>query len=330
MKKNLTLLFAAFLAIVLLVDCGGKNEIIEAKSYELYADQFAKFELLYPSNWFSQKFPSARFLAFSDKAVKDRFIRYDSEGPVGAKIEVLVTKLDSVITLDSVIASKIFDESVYSKPEKLTIDGVEAVHQSYEFELTDGKFRGDVYYATKDGKVATTLYFEAFGGTYEGYKPVFDTVLKSLKLAVEPKVDTIKVVTEAEPPSKTLKTVKGDGWQISIPDNFAKERGMYLGQRRGDSYIKVDVFDASKSKDLKKIVSDNAKNLRKASEPQELTINGEKAFKVAYKPSSKIDGEMYFILKNKKLYRVTLNWYKGEAELFKPIFQKCALTFKVK
>ena len=42
------------------------------------------------------------------------------------------------------------------------------------------------------------------------------------------------------------------------------------------------------------------------------------------------DDELTVALKNKKLYRITLNWFKGEAKDFKPIFQKCAMTFKIK
>lgn len=331
MKKLLLIVLSSLLLFGLFA-CGNKAEIDEIKGMETYQDPAVKFELQYPSNWIMRTVPSARFLCFSNQNVKSRFLKYDPLGASGAKIEVLITKLDSLVTMDTVIDNKLFQKNIYSKPEETMVDGVNAIKQTYEFQLNDGVFHGEVYYATKDNKLATTVLFEAFSDTYKSYKKTFDDIVSSMKLAVEPeaKADTIFETTEAEPPSKTLRTMNGNGFSIGIPDNFSKERGMYMGKRRGDSYIKVDAFDAAKTKDLAKLVNENKKKLSGASNPQSLTISGEKAMKLAYKPSSNVAGEMYFILKNKKLYRITLNWFKGEAKDFKPVFQKCAMTFKIK
>lgn len=331
MKKLSLIVLSSFLMIGLFA-CGNKAEIDSVKDMNTYQDPAVKFELQYPSNWEKRTVPSARFLCFSNTNVKSRFVKYDRLGASGAKIEVLITKLDSAVTMDTIINNKLFKKKIYSAPQKFTIDGIDGVKQTYEFPLNDGLFHGEVYYATKDNKLATTIFFEAFADTYKAYKKTFDDILKTFKLAVEPeaKADTIYQTTEAEPPSKTIRTMNGNGFSIGIPDNFNKERGMYMGKKRGDSYIKVDVFDASKTKDLAKLVNENKKKLSGASGPSSLTINGAKAMKLAYNPSGNVAGEMYFILKNKKLYRITLNWFKGEAKDFKPIFQKCAMTFKIK
>ncbi|MFC2131763.1 hypothetical protein ACFLSQ_10040 [Bacteroidota bacterium] len=331
MKKMIILAITILISITFLSSCGGKGDVVEIKNLAVYEDPAVKFSVKYPDNWINQQVPGARFLVFSSTGAKSRFIQYDPLGTAGAKIEILVSSLDSNVTLDTVIANKLFQADVYSDPEIITIDGVQGVKQTYDFELEDGPFHGEVYYATKDNKLATTLYFEAFGGTFDEYKKSFDEILASLKLAAKPeaKTDTLFEEVEADPPSETLRTVSGEGFSIGIPDNFNKERGMYMGKRRGDSYIKVDAFDAEKTTDLGKLVDENRKSLPGASSTQNLTINGEKSMKVAYKPSGKVAGEMYFILKNKKLYRITLNWFKGEEKDFKPIFQKCAMTFKV-
>jgi len=331
MKKLLIIAFSILTTVVFLSNCGGKGEVVEIKGMKVYEDAAMGFSMKYPENWVIQQVQGARFLVFTSKAVKSRFIRYDAMGVAGAKIEILFASLDSIRTMDTIIANKLFEKDFYTNPVKVTIDGVQATKQELDFELEDGPFHGEIFYATKDNKIATTIYFEAFGGTYDEYKKGFDEILASVKLGqkIELKPDTITVVEEAEPPSQTLRTVSGEGYSIDIPDNFSKEGGLYLGKRRGDSYIKVESFDASKTKDFGKLVEENRKNLPGAGAVQNITIGGEKGAKVTYTPSGKVGGEMYFVLKNKRLYRVTINWFKGEEKDFKPIFQQCAMTLKV-
>ncbi len=331
MKKFLIITLSFLTALIFLTNCGGKGDVVEIKDLKVYDDAAMGFSIKYPDNWVIQQVPGARFLAFSTKAVKSRFIRYDALGVAGAKIEILLTALDSNTTMDTVIANKLFEKDFYTNPVKVTIDGVQGTKQEFDFELEDGPFHGEVIYATKDNKIATTIYLEAFGGTYDEYKKDFEEILASVKLGQKIEIipDTVTVVEEAEPPSQTLRTVSGEGYSIDIPDNFSKEGGMYMGKRRGDSYIKVESFDASKTKDFGKLVEENRKKLAGAGSAQNITIGGEKAAKVTYTPSGKVGGEMYFVLKNKRLYRVTINWFKGEEKDFKPIFQKCVMTLKV-
>lgn len=331
MKRIFTILLSMIVVTIIFTNCGGKGDVVEVKGLKVYEDASMGFSMKYPENWVIQQVPSARFLVFTSSAVKSRFVRYDAQGVAGAKIEILFTSLDSNVTMDTVIANKLFEKDYFTNPVKVTIDGVQATKQEFDFELEDGPFHGEVYYATKDNKIATTIYFEAFGGTFDEYKKSFDEILASVKLGrkIEIKKDTVTVVEEAEPPSQTLRTVSGEGYIIDIPDNFSKEGGMYLGKRRGDSYIKVESFDASKTKDFGKLVEENHKKLPGAGAVQNITINGEKAAKIVYTPSGKVGGEMYFVLKNKRLYRVTINWFRDEEKDFKPIFQKCVMTLKV-
>lgn len=334
MKKFIIIAFS-ILATILFLNCGGKD-FKKIESLKTYEDPAVHFALKYPANWIKYETPSLRFLCYSDQSVKLRYPRYEPIGGAGGKIEVLIVSLDSTQTIDSVLMNgHIFEKTTYSPPEKVIIDGVNGLKESYGFELEDGTFYGERYVATKDNKLATVINFEAFANTWEFYQKDFEEILKSVKLAVKPagQIDTINQTVEADPPSSSLRTVDGDGYSIQIPDNFSSERGLYIGQRRGDSYIKVDVFNAAKTQDLDKLVNENKKKLPGAGQVQDVNINGEKAKKVFYKPTGKISGEMYFILKNKKLYRVTINWYsadKEEEKLFKPILQKCVSTLSIK
>ncbi|MCX7879439.1 MAG: hypothetical protein N2517_02135 [Ignavibacteria bacterium] len=337
MKKNLTL-YLAVVFILLLFACEEKKKIAEIKEIETYSDPAMGFSIEYPSNWEIQKYPGDRFLAFTTKTVIKRFRTFDSDGESGAKIELLVIRLKEGQTLDSVMAIKQFTPDTYSPPTKLTIDGVEAFKQEYRFQLNDGEFQGEIYYAQKDPRVATVISFEAFGGTFGSYKPFFERVLSSVKLAYQPEVapDTVKKIVEAPPPSQNLIKYDGDGFSIKIPDNFdvrnpkvggALKSYQYIGERRLDCDIRVDIFDASKQQNLEKIVEDN-KAKHKNAEPRPTTIGGAKAYYFEYSPIANVKSRVYYAIHNNKLYRVTLNWFTGEEQLYKPVFENSISSFK--
>ncbi len=334
MKKYFFLLFSLFI----LFACGEKKQIVEIKELAVYKDPVMNFEIKYPVNWEIQRYPGDRFLAFTTKTAIKRFRTFDPEGETGAKIELLVVKLQGEQTIDSVMAIKQFTPETYSPPQKVTIDGVEGYNQSYEFPLGDGKFQGEIYYAQKDSQVVTVISFEAFGETFSNYKPAFDEIINSVKLAYMPQqqVDTIRKIIEAPPPSQNLVSYKGEGFVISIPDNFdtrnpkvgaAIRSYQFIGERRLDSDIRIDIFDASKQKNLEKIVQDN-KSKHGDVNPRETTIGGQKAYVFEYSPVPKVKSKVYYTIHNDKLFRVTVNWFTGEEQNYKPVFDKVIASFK--
>ena len=337
MKKLLTLLSLFFICIILW-NCTPKAEPEEITGMTTYEDIALKFSIKHPQNWILQTIPGSRLIVYSSKGAKDRFIQYDAEGKAGARIDIYAKKFDTGKTMEDFMAStKLFDKKIYSKPIKVKLDGVDAVKQTYSFELTDGKLDGEVYYATKDGKYVTALFFEAFGGTLQGYKKYFDEILASVKIAVEPqerKSDTVKV--EAEPPSQNLTTRGGDGYTISMPENFTSTTGKvkdalgsrnYIGDRRADCNIQVDVIDASKQQNLKKIVDDNKAKYGN-SNPSATSLGGQSAYVFSYSPGRNVQSRVFFVVKGNKLFRITMNWFKGEEASYLPIFEKCIKSLK--
>ncbi|MCX7908489.1 MAG: hypothetical protein N2560_03115 [Ignavibacteria bacterium] len=337
MTKNFYFFILSIL-ILILVSCGERKQIVEIKELATYTDPIMGFSIKYPTNWEIQKYPGDRFLAFTTKTVIKRFKTFDPEGESGAKIELLSIKLPEGQTIDSVMAKKQFTPETYSAPTKVTIDGVEGFKQTYEFPLGDGVFKGEIYYAQKDPQVVTVISFEAFGGTFDHYKQSFDQILSSIKLAYIPQVgqDTIKKVVEAPPPSSNLVEYKGEGFAIKIPDNFdvrnpkvggAIRSYQYIGERRLDCDIRIDIFDASKQSNLDKIVEDN-KAKHKNTEPKPTSISGVKAYFFEYSPIQNVKSRVYYVVHNNKLYRITMNWFSGEEQLYKPVFEKSISTFK--
>jgi hypothetical protein len=337
MKKYVFYAFSLLLLFVVL-SCGEQKHIVEIKELAVYDDPILGFSIKYPTNWEVKKYPGDRFLAFTTKTVIKRFSTFEPNGESGAKIELLAIKLPQGQTIDSVMAKKQFTPETYSAPTKVTIDGVQAIKQTYQFPLGDGLFQGEIYYAQKDSQVVTVISFEAFGGTFEKYKPGFEQILNSVKLAHIPQTapDTIKKVVEAPPPSQNLVEYKGDGFSIKIPDNFdvrnpkvggALKSYQYIGERRLDCEIRVDIFDASKQNKLEKIVEDN-KSKHQNAEPKPTSIGGTKAYVFEYSPIRNVKSRVYYAIHNNKLYRITVNWFTGEEELYKPVFDKSIASFK--
>lgn len=342
MKKMFTLLLAAFTVALFAAGCGQKHQPIEIEGLDIYQDPAVSFSLKYPKNWWTTKIPGANFSVYSSKDAAGRFSKYDSDGLPGARIMIQAYQLDSMTIEDVVKKVKIFESSAYKGDAKVTLDGVEATKLTYDFQLEDGAFNGEIYIAAKDSGMATVIKFEAFAGAFEKYKTSFGEILASMKLA-QTKVkrpDTVHQVVEADPPSQNLTARKGTGYSISIPENFhgktvtgrnAIFSENYIGDRRGDCNIQVDVKDASKQKDLGKIVDDYKKVISGAGAPVSTNLGGLKASYIPYSVKTKdglVKARIYFAVKGDKLFQITMNWFTGEEQNYLPIFEKSIASVK--
>jgi len=335
MKKISILILSIFTVAFFITSCGDQQKVVEIEELATYTDPATGFSIKYPKNWISSNTVGTRFLSYTTKDILPRFKSYATDGPAGAKIDYLVVNLTGEMTLDSVMAKKMFQENVYSAPEKVQIDGVTGFKQTYTFPLSDGKFEGEIYYAQKDSGIVGVIAFEAFADLFDHYRPKFKEIIASVVLPEikEAKADTIKKIIEAEPPSKNLVTYTGKGFSIKIPDNFDVKKPRpnsykFEGERRGDCYILIDITDASKQSNLDKIIKDN-KSKFGGKDPKPTKLGGIKAYVFEYSPGGKIKRKAYFVIKDKKLYRIIVDWNKVEdKDLFYPVFMKSVASFK--
>jgi len=339
MKRVLTFGLLMFCAMFIVAGCGkGKPKVFEVKEMVSYTDDSYNFTIKYPGNW--QVNPgSQKFVVFTDQSSSQRFKEYTDKGIAGAKIELSVTKLGGDTTLESIMKKKVLPVE-YSQPEKITIDGVPGFKQTYKHTFSDGEFEGEVYYTTKDSKLATILSFEAFGGTFKEYRKTFDDILANVKLALMPqsgmtkKTDTI--IQERPFPSETMKSEKGEGFSIMIPDNFQVTTGAsganiiksykYIGERRLDCTIQVDILD-TKGNSLEEVTNGHSK-FPGAGAPSSTTLGGVKTNTLNFTPSKDVSGKLYLTVIGNKCYRTAIIWFKGEQEHYLPIFEKCVKSMK--
>lgn len=330
--KKITISLLALLALVL-ISCGESGpQAPDAGELTTYTDDAAKFSIGYPDNWEDFKVVGKQFQAYSIPEGKSRFNQYDTEGVPVARISFTVIVLDSGQTLQKAIdTSLVFPIEYYSAPADFKVDGTTGKKLTYSFPLSDGEFNGELIVGTKDGKLANIIKIETFAGTNEQYKTTIDNIMKSIKLGVLPEQIVATGPAEELPaPSTKMKTVKGNGYSISIPDNFeAIQKGdgtMYAGERRGDSYVSVTP-SKTKSSNLKGTAEKNAKIVG-SDKITKMKIGGQEAYMVSYDPTAKIHRDIYYVINNGMLYQIVVDYFKDEADLYKSVLSKSAMSVK--
>lgn len=326
------------------VGCQKKAEPVIPGSLKTYSDPARSFAIAYPSNWKAKPITGDRITIYSAPNDAERFNalfngKAEIPGIGGARVTLLALKHKGQTLEELVNDAKIFDPVVYKKDQKMTIDGKEAVKLTFNFPLEDGNFDGETYISLTDSTTATMIEFLTFSDLMQTYRPTFDQMIKSVKIAqpakaIERKVDTVVRDSTAHRPSATTKTFVGNGYSMSIPDNFKAQNAKVpntidskkLLNGPVDCFIQVDVFDASKQNNLEKIVEQN-KTAYKGS-ASGTTLGGLKAYVISYAPASTLQGRVYFTVKGNKMFRVTTSWFSPEKEFYMPAFDKAVNSIK--
>lgn len=325
-------------AIVFTPGCARKAQPTPIEGLQLHKDAVTSFEIKVPSNWQLQSVPGELVIAISNPALSRRFLNF-GEGEGGAKVELRALRMDSTTVLDSLIEnSKLEFEDGLDRYETstATLGGKPAKKLSVKFDQEDGEYQSETYFVELDSMI-TVVTLASFGGNFSDYASEFEEILASVKIAqrpaIKPAVDTA-APAGPELPSDTLAPYSAQYFAIKIPQNFDGVKissGMgsvnFVGSRL-DCNIQVDVLDASKQKNLDKIVAENKAAYK--SEPRSVTIGGKPAKYFSYNPSAAISSRAYFCVNGGKLFRITMNWQKSEEKIYLPIFEKsiATITFK--
>ena len=97
---------------------------------------------------------------------------------------------------------------------------------------------------------------------------------------------------------------------------------------RLDCTIQVDVIDASKQKNLSKIVEDNKKAYGAAT-ASKTTLGGVEAYYMNYSFGGNVQSRVYFAIKGEKMFRVTMNYFVPKQDVYKQVFEKSISTFRI-
>lgn len=334
------LLSLLLVGLTLAAGCARKATPTPIEGLTLVKDELRKFQVKVPENWIKQTQTGDLIIAYSKPGISRRFLDF-GKGDGGAKVELRALTLDSTRTLDSLIKNsklEFEDKLDRYKIDQTTLGGKPAKKLYVKFDQEDGQYQSEAYFAENDG-VATILTLAAFGNTFDDYTKEFAEIIASVKLARKPDApkgpDTL-APTGPEPPSDTLRSYSAPDFTIQIPQNFDGKKSQAAGMlssvnffgSRLDCNIQVDVFDASKQKNLEKILIQNKASYG-GKDPIGVTLSGAKGAYFVYNPSGTVSSRAYFVVKNNKLFRITVNWYKPEEKLYLPVFEKSLKTISM-
>jgi hypothetical protein len=312
--------------------CGGEKKIEPVKPGEMetYRDPGFGYSIQYPKGWM----PNAevgRAGFYSAQDVDKKFLDPTGQFPDGVMIGVTVIRSSSPDTAKKIIDDMLKSGFVVSKPETVSVGGMKGTRYGYSGLYTKTvKETGQHLYVPAD----TVLYdirCAGFGGYFDAYRAVFDASIATLqfpKPAVPGRDPTL--------PSENTAEVNGKLFSLQYPDNFtqlgaskgANEEVIELRGVRQDCSIRVDVFGA-KGLTVEKVFDQN-KGKYKATATGKATVAGLPALTLTYAATANVERRFYFMVKNDKVFRVTMDWYRPQREEYLKAYDRTINSLKIK
>ena len=330
MKSTIAILSALVLT---LIGCGSpKVEIVPVGEMNQYTDPGYGFTVQYPKEWKNYGNTGKAVFAKSQE-VLDKFLdpRTGVEGEQIA-VEVLPYAGKTAEVLMQGIKDDLKTQNAEVKPDQqTTVGGKPAVAIDYRVQATTKtSIYGQVVMVQGD----TALYkidFEGYGGQYDAHVNVNAAVLKSF---------TPPIVVARKPdvwnPAQNMAEFDTKYFSIKYPENMEfvdvnKGNNEFAMERRADRRdcsIHIDVFGA-KNLTVDKVWDQN-KGKYRAKNTGTSAIDGAKAYWVDYVPMSNINSRAYFVVKNDKVIRITVNWFAPQKDIYFTVFEKAINSIKLK
>ncbi len=328
----------SILLAAILVGCGKKEEPVVTLTIEgsaIYKDPILHMEVAYPKNWPKAVEPGKRVIFYSSNEATYRFAPPFSEGVKGAKIEVGGMR-GGKPEMDKAIAD-LKGEYTFAKfdaDQPGSLGTGQGTTVSYTIDAGDGIMHAKRVYAVSDSFVTylETAYYDDGAAAAQ---PAFDMAMKGIVIAHGQTAE--QAAAAMQEASGTLEKFQNEYFTMEYPNNFSshvsKAAGMlttvmFRGERN-DCSMQVDVFDA-KNLTVDKVFDQNKGKYPNAGGSGKSTIDGSDAIHLNYAPMANVSSRVYFMVKNGKVYRVILNWYKPQQQGFLPVFENCVSSLKGK
>lgn len=325
-------------ALALLWGCG-KTEVppVPVGTMAEYKDPAYGFTIKYPEGW-KQLGTVGKALLTESQEVADQFLSPQPGGLEGVQVIVEVLPYDGK-TLEELVAERkaaLEEIQVQVEPQApMTVSGRQAMKLSYSYRTEGARskiFSYEVFVPGNDNDTAAyKITVQGFGDQFNAHGQVFEAMMASFEVPVivEKKPD----VWAASPNKSTLNS---PFFTLSYPDNMEfvqvkkgdKDYVMEMRADRQDVSIHVDVFGAV-GLTVDKVWEQN-KDRYRARGTGETTIDGEKTFWVDYSPMRNINSRAYFLVKNDKVIRTTLNWFAPQRDVYFPALEAMVRSIRLK
>ncbi len=329
---GVAVLFSTLMLVLFIAGCGGdkKMEPVRPGEMDTYKDPGFGYSIQYPKGWMpNTEVGRARF--YSAQEVDKKFLDPTGEFPDGVMIGVKVIRSSDPDTVKKIIDEMITWKFVVAKGETLTVGGRPGTRYGYSGQHTKTvKETGQRIYVPSD-TVIYEISCAGFGPYYDAYKAVFDASIATFqipKAAVPGKDPTL--------PSETMAEASGKLFSLQYPDNFngisvpkgQNDEVIELRGVRQDCSIRVDVFGA-KGLTVEKVFDQN-KGKYKATATSKSTVAGLNALSLTYAATANVERRFYFIVKNDKVFRVTMDWYRPQREEYLKAYDRTINSLKIK
>jgi hypothetical protein len=318
---------------LLVAGCGGQKTVTPLAVGEMqeYRDPLYGFRLQFPKGW---KNPSeaGKTRVYSSEETAQRFVDPTGAYPDGVMIAVDVVKTATPDEQKASILAELKNPGRTVSPEApTTIGGKPATMISYTANWSKkSKEEGMRIFVSLD----TLLYditFAGFGDQYASHKLIFDAITKSFEF---PK--PVEKGRDQTLPSENFTEYDAKLFSFQYPENFnfvetAKGNNeLALGLRgvRQDCSIQFIVFGA-KGLTVEKVVEQNKAKYPGASAGKS-TIGGQPALTLTYAPTREVERRVFFAVKNDKVYRVIMDWFKPQREQYLAAYDKVIQSIKIK
>lgn len=317
----------------LLAGCGGEKQITPVAVGEMqeYRDPMYGFRFHYPKGWTQTgEAGRPRVLNTADADLRFR----DPEGPysdgVVFTIEVSKTATPDADRKKAIVEMKSMG-MVLGAEAAVTVGGNPGVKIPYTATYSSKiKITGFHIYVGLD-----TLLYDiggaGFGDLFAAHQGVYDAVLKSVEF---PK--PVEKGRDQTLPSEGTSDYSTEFFTFQYPDNYnfetlAKGNNDLAIALRGANRscsIQFTVFSA-KGLTLDKVVDQNKGKFAGAT-PGQATVGDQPAKTLTYLATKDVERRFYFVVKNDKVIRITLDWFKPQRTEYLAAYDKVIKSIKLK
>ncbi len=317
-----------------LAGCSSETKVtpVPVGAMDEYRDPGYGFVVKFPKGWISDtQVGQARFYSTQGSDMKFRDPT-TSDYPDGAMISVEVTKTANPADEQKKLTDEMAKIGIQlGKPEAVTIGGKPGTKIPYKAKYTaTSLITGDHIYVATD----TLLYdigFAGFGTLYDAHKAIFAAVQDAF-LFPKP----VEKGRDQTLPAETMSEYQSAFFSVMYPDNYNFEtipkgnNDLAVSLRGANKYcaIQFTVFGA-KGLTLEKVFDQNKGKFAGATTGK-ATVGGVPAMTLSYSATKDVERRFYFIVKNDKVIRVTMDWYKPQRADYLAAYEKVLNSMKLK
>jgi hypothetical protein len=333
MKVHLILFASLLISLLVLGGCGGekKMEPVPVGEMDAYKDPAIGFHVAYPKGWVVNA-QVGRASFYNQPEVDKKFLDPQSAGIPGVEISVRMEKNE-----DAAGAAKKWRDDrttegfILQADQQLTVAGKPATKIPFEAHYDKSNVVwGHRIFIPLDS-VLCELSFSGFGDRYATHAAIFEKVLASFEL---PK--PVEKGRDATLPSESFNEYDAKMFTFLQPENFSyveRPKGkndIVVGIRgvRQDCNILFDVF-AAQGLTLEKVVNQNKGKYKGAVEGK-ATVAGLPAITLTMSATKDVDRRVYFAVRNDKVIRITMDWYKPQRAEYLAAYDKVISSIKFK